>query len=535
VEKGMMSLVLHAHLPFVRHPEYPEFMEEDWLFEAIGETYIPLIAMMQRLQADQVPFEITMSVTPPLCEMLADPLLAERYSRRLNKLIELADKECGRTRGHDDFNNMAHFYRQRFIDELRIFEEVCGRNILSALKRFQDDGVLEVITCGATHGFFPLMQVNETAVRAQVQIAVNNYEKHFGRKPRGIWLPECGHYEGVDRFLSEAGIRFFIIETHGILNASTRPKYGVFAPLVTPNGVAAFGRDVESSRQVWSAEEGYPGDPDYRDFYRDIGFDLDSDYIGPYIHPDGIRVHTGVKYHRITAKGAKHKEPYRRDWAMGKVDKHASNFLRNRQAQISHLNKVMGGRKPLVVAPYDAELFGHWWYEGPEFLESFIRKMATEQDTVRLVTPMTYLEENPVNQVAQPALSSWGAGGYAEYWLEGSNAWIYRHLHEAADRMCDLAKRFPNADGVLERALNQAARELLLAQSSDWAFIMKTGTTVEYAVKRTQDHVLRFTKLYDGIVGNCIDEGFLKECEWLDTIFAELDYRVYAEDVPPKA
>ncbi len=531
MEKGLISLVLHAHLPFVRHPEYPEFMEEDWLFEAIGETYIPLIAMMERLSADRVPFQITMSVTPPLCEMLADPLLAERYDRRLRKLIELAEKEKNRTRGHDDFNNLAHFYFDRFTEELRIFEQVCGRNILSAFRRFQERGVLEIITCGATHGFFPLMMQNETAVRAQIQVAKTNYEKHFGRSPNGIWLPECGYYPGVDRFLAEAGIRFFIIETHGILNADTRPKYGVFAPLVTEHGVAAFGRDVESSRQVWSAEEGYPGDVDYRDFYRDIGFDLDADYIGPYIHPDGIRIHTGIKYHRITGKGAKHKEPYRRDWAMGKVETHAANFLQNRQRQASHLNTVLGGRKPLVVAPYDAELFGHWWYEGPEFLESFIRKTAFDQDTVRLVTPMTYLQEQPVNQVATPSLSSWGAGGYAEYWLEGSNAWIYRHLHMAADRMCELAGRFPDADGVLERALNQAARELLLAQSSDWAFIMKTGTTVEYATKRTHDHCQRFNRLYDEILGNRIDEGFLKECEWLDSIFQEIDYRVYGQTV----
>jgi 1,4-alpha-glucan branching enzyme len=527
VEKGYFALVLHAHLPFVRHPEYPEFMEEDWLFEAIGETYIPLIAMMDRLVRDGVRFQITMSLTPPLCEMLADPLLEERYDRRLRKLVELADKEIERTRGHDDFNNLARYYRERFGEELRIFEQVCGRNLLGAFKRFQDQGVLEIITCGATHGFFPLMQVNERAVRAQVLVARDNYVKHFGRNPNGIWLPECGYYPGVERFLAEAGIRFFLVETHGILHASTRPKYGVFAPLITPSGPAAFGRDVESSKQVWSAEEGYPGDPDYRDFYRDIGFDLDEAYVRPYIHPDGIRIHTGIKYHRITGKKSPHKEPYRRDWAMEKAALHAGNFLFNRQQQMSHLQGLMGGRKPIIVAPYDAELFGHWWYEGPEFLEFFIRKAAFDQEEIRLASPMTYLSENPVNQRATPALSSWGAGGYAEYWLEGSNAWVYRHLHVAADRMCELTDRFPDADGVLKRALNQAARELLLAQSSDWAFIMKTGTTVPYAAKRTRDHVRRFTRLYDEIMGNRIDEGFLKECEWLDTIFQEIDYRHY--------
>ncbi|MFQ5509373.1 MAG: glycoside hydrolase family 57 protein [Leptospirillia bacterium] len=528
MEKGYFSLVLHAHLPFVRHPEYPEFMEEDWLFEAIGETYIPLIAMMHRLQDDGIPFALTMSLTPPLCEMLSDPLLMERYDRRLRKQVELAEKEITRTGGHDDFNNLARYYLGRFTEELRIFEEECGRNLLGAFRRFQDAGLLEIMTCGATHGFFPLMQVNERAVRAQVRVAVANYRKHFGRGPRGIWLPECGYYPGVDRFLKEEGIEFFLVETHGILHASTRPRYGVFAPLITESGVAAFGRDQESSRQVWSAEEGYPGDPDYRDFYRDIGFDLEHDYIGPYIHPDGIPIHTGFKYHRITGKGVAHKEPYRRDWAMEKAASHAGNFLFNRERQIENLSDTMGERKPLVVAPYDAELFGHWWYEGPEFLENLFRKMACDQDTVRAVTPAIYLDENPVNQRATPALSSWGAGGYNEYWLEGSNAWVYRHLHQAADRMCELADRFPDANGLLQRALNQAGRELLLAQSSDWAFILKTDTTVEYAAKRTRDHTMRFTRLYEEILENRIDEGFLKECEWLDSIFQEIDYRAWA-------
>jgi len=528
LEKGYLSLVLHAHLPFVRHPEHPEFMEEDWLFEAIGETYLPLIGMMDRLVTEGVPFALTMSLTPPLCEMLADPLLMERYDRRLRKLVELAAKEIERTRGHEDFNRLAYFYHGRLSEELRLFEEVCGRSLLGAFRRLQERGVLEIITCGATHGFLPLMQVNDRAVRAQIRAAAANYRKHFGRGPRGIWLPECGYYPGVEKFLHDEGIQFFLVETHGILNASTRPKYGVFAPLLTPEGVAAFGRDVESSRQVWSAEEGYPGDPDYRDFYRDIGFDLDHEYIAPYIHPDGIRTHTGIKYHRITAKGSDHKEPYRRDWAMEKAARHASNFLFNRQRQVEHLLGILDGRKPMVVAPYDAELFGHWWYEGPEFLDFFIRKAAYDQNTVRLVTPMQYLEENPVCQKATPGLSSWGAGGYNEFWLDGTNAWVYRHLHQAADRMCELVDRFPQSDGLLKRALNQAARELLLAQSSDWAFIMRTGTTVGYAVKRTREHVLRFTRLYEQILGNRIDEGFLKECEWLDTAFQEIDYHFWA-------
>jgi 1,4-alpha-glucan branching enzyme len=358
-------------------------------------------------------------------------------------------------------------------------------------------------------------------------VAVDHYTKHFGAQPRGIWLPECGYYEGLDEILQEAGIRYFFSDSHGLFHATPRPKYGVYAPVYCRSGVAAFGRDRESSKQVWSSIEGYPGDYDYRDFYRDAGFDLDFDYIRPYIHPDGIRVNLGIKYYRITGK-SDHKEPYNRARALERAALHAGNFLFNREKQVEWLSGAFGDRKPIIVAPYDAELFGHWWFEGPDWINFLLRKAAFDQKTVRLITPMEYLTENPKCQVAAPSRSSWGYKGYAEVWLDGSNDWIYPHLHKAADRMIELAQAHPMADGLLLRALNQAARELLLAQSSDWAFIMKTGSHVEYAVGRTKVHVSRFTRLYQDIKGNTLDAGWLAEIEYADNLFPEIDYLVYA-------
>src|SRR5262249_37451677 len=194
------------------------------------------------------------------------------YSRELDKLCELADKETHRTRNQDPrFHKMARFYQHHFNHSRHLWHDKFKRDLVGAARRLQDHGVLEVITCGATHGFLPLMQVHPEAVRAQITVAAVHYRHHFGRDPVGIWLPECGYYPGVARFLAAEGIRYFFCDTHGILDAVPRPRYGVYAPIFTPSGVAAFGRDPESSQQVWSAEHGYPGDPDYRDFYRDIG------------------------------------------------------------------------------------------------------------------------------------------------------------------------------------------------------------------------------------------------------------------------
>ncbi len=524
---GYLSLVLHAHLPYVRHPEYEDFMEEDWLYEAITETYIPLIQVMEGFERDGVDWRLTMSLTPPLCEMLNDELLQDRYLRHLELLIELAEKEVHRTLFDSRFNETARMYLRKFREAHEIYADHYGRNLLKAFRKFQESGKLEIITCGATHGFLPLMESNRAAVSAQVMVARDNYVRHFGRAPRGIWNGECGYYPCLDEVLAEAGLRFFFVDAHGILYADKRPKYGVYAPLYCPTGVAAFGRDIESSKQVWSAHEGYPGDPDYREFYRDIGFDLDFDYIHPYIHESGIRVNTGIKYYRITRQGLAGKEPYNESWAMEKAASHAGNFLFNREHQARYLSGLIG-RPPIIVSPYDAELFGHWWYEGPSFINFLFRKMHFDQDAIKPITPMEYLEKFPTNQTATPSFSSWGYKGYSEVWLEGSNDWIYRHLLECADRMVELACRFPNEeDGLRRRAINQAARELLLAQSSDWAFIMKTGTVVSYAERRTREHCLRFLDLYGMIMGGQLDEGKIGDLEYKDNIFPEINYRYY--------
>jgi 1,4-alpha-glucan branching enzyme len=361
-------------------------------------------------------------------------------------------------------------------------------------------------------------------------IGVDSYKKAFGRQPNGFWLPECGYYPGVDAVLAEAGIRYFFVDSHGILNAEPLPRYGVYAPLYCPSGVAAFGRDWESSKQVWSSKEGYPGDQDYREYYRDIGYELEYDYIRSYIHPIGFRINTGLKYWRITGN-TEYKEPYVPEWAREKAAMHAGNFMFNREKQIEHLSAHMD-RKPIIIAPYDAELFGHWWFEGPMWIDFLMRKIAYDQKTVKLVTPSEYLYEYPVNQMAMPSESTWGYKGYSEVWLEGSNDWIYRHLHMAGQRMKELAGKFSShvkseKKALLKRALNQAARELVLAQASDWPFIMKTGTMVEYAHKRVKLHVNRFARLYNDIMNNSIDNAWLKEVEWRDNIFKDINCSRY--------
>ena len=536
--KGYVSFVLHAHLPFVHHPESEDYLEEQWFFEAISETYIPLILNFQKLVDEGVDFRFTMSLTPPLLNMLDNKLLQDRYIKYLKQHIELSQKEIERTKDDERINKLSHYYFDRYSNDLHVFKDVYKCNLISAFKKFNDLGVLEIIGCGATHGYFPILYVNEKTVRAQIALGVQTYNKYFDRPIKGFWLPECGYVPEADKYLREFGVQYVLTETHGILYADPTPLYGTYAPIVSPGGIVAFGRDLESSRQVWSSINGYPGDFNYREFYRDIGYDAPYDYIKPYIASNGARVSTGIRYHRITGK-TENKDVYNLEWAKDSVNNQAGHFFDCRVKQIDYLAEHTHN-PPIIVCPYDAELYGHWWYEGPDWLYTLAKKVYYDKCNFKLITPGEYIEKYPEMQESTPCRSSWGAKGYSYVWLNRTNDYIHRHLHTCGNRMCEVAYEFSNEpqDSMKRRVLNQMARELVLLQSSDWLFIITNGTMVDYAKKRVKDHTGRFNKLYSWIKEDKdlrekdkLEKDKLKFLEMIeekDPIFPEMDYTLYS-------
>ncbi len=526
MEKGYWIPVLHSHLPFVKHPEHDYFLEEHWLFEAISECYIPLLMQMRRMEEEGIDYRLSVSLTPPLCEMLEDPDLREKYARHLDKQMELADKEILRVKDDAIYKDIVRFYHERYHSIAAFYHGFLSSNVLNGYRYFAQLGKLEILTCGATHGFLPLLSVNAKAVEVQIKVAVATHKKHFGTAPNGIWLPECAYFDGLDKVLADNGIKFFFMDSHGLVYAKPSSRLGVFAPVYTPEGVAVFGRDPESSKKVWSSKEGYPGDIHYRDFYRDIGYDLPFEYIAPYISPDGVRVFTGFKYHRVSGSST-YKEVYDRNSAVQKAQEHAENFHFEREKQIEYLAGHMD-RPPMIVSPYDAELFGHWWFEGPEFLYHLFKAMDKHR-VIRAVTPIEYLNIHNKNQVVIPSASSWGDKGYYDVWLNGGNDWIYRHLHVMAIRMEEVSTRYAQERNHIKiRMLNQLLRELLLAQSSDWAFLMTTQTAMEYSIRRTKEHISNFTRLYEMITSDTQDIGYLEWLEYKNSIFMEIDYTVFS-------
>ncbi len=537
---GYFSLILHAHLPFVRHPEHAEFLEEDWLYEAITEVYLPLLDALTRLHEQGARPRLTLNLSPTLCEMLTDELLQTRYSRHLNNLCDLSEKELERTRREaPEFHPAAHAYHEGFNRARALWHALPARNLVRAFGALQAAGVVEIITCGATHGLLPLMSSIE-ARRAQIVVAVANYRKHFGRNPRGIWLPECAYSDGLETLLADAGLEYFVADSHALLYGEPRPRHGIYAPVRcakaagTDSRVAAFARDLETSQQVWSSVIGYPGDPDYREFFRDLGWDAPLAYLLPHLHASGERRPLGLKYYRVTGRDVPQgdKQPYDPERARERVRAHAAHFVDERRRQLARLRDTLGGHAPLVTSPYDAELFGHWWREGIDFLEQVFLRLHEHRDELAAVTPGDYLDARPALQTQRIASSSWGEEGYYKVWLNEGNSWMYPHQHTAEARMIALANRHANdaaqGDALLKRALSQAARELLLAQASDWAFQIYQGTTVEYAASRFRAHIHRFNLLADDLERGHINSPQLAEIERRDNLFPELDYRVYA-------
>ncbi|NBF39354.1 MAG: DUF1957 domain-containing protein [Spirochaetes bacterium] len=524
--RGHLILMLHAHLPFVRHPEHESFLEENWLFEAISETYLPLLRVMGRLERDEVPFKLTFSISPTLSSMLRDELLQQRYVLHLERQLELAEKELRRTRDDPQMYRVARLYNELYTQNHLDFTEKYGGNIISGLDYYYKRGRLELLTTAATHPFLPLYESYPQLLDAQVSLGVQSHHETFGKYPKGFWFPEAGYYPGFEEYLAKNGLQYFFAATHGVLFAYNKPPAGVYLPVSCPNGVSVFGRDIYSTNAVWSPEEGYPGDYTYREFFRDIGYDLPIDYIGPYIHDGNVRIPTGFKYHAVTGN-TDYKLPYDPAEARRTVQKHADNFLYRQLRLVERLETFMD-EPPVITSPFDAELFGHWWFEGPEWIEALARRIHESGEGIEMTTPSDYLKASTVDDTVQPAFSSWGTKGYAEVWLDGSNDWVYRHTHKAIERMTELTERFPDESGLKERALNQAAREVLLALQSDWPFIMRAGTTVSYAVRRVKEHVYNFTTIYESLRRGAISTEWLTRLERKNNIFPNLDYRIFS-------
>lgn len=474
-----MSLVFHAHLPFVRAPDRPDHLEGRWLEDALLESYLPLLDVLDGLSADQVPGTLSLGLTPPLLEMLRDPLLLGRFSARLDRLAALVDAELGRA--PPAFAPALRHHRDRVARVRRVLDRH-GGDVVGGFLLHHRAGRLDLLASAATHAFLPALPPR--ALDAQVRIGARVFERLTGVPPVGAWLPECAIDGRVDAALARAGIRFGVVEADAVLDATPSPPAGVRAPVASPHGVALFGRDPAASEAVWSAEVGYPGRGVYREWHRDVGFDRPR-HLLPLLDqgPAGTPVATGLKLHRVTGRDVPlgDKAPWDPVAAEAQARSDAHAFVEAR-------TELRPGEQ--CVAPFDAELFGHWWYEGPWFVDEVLRTLA-DHPRLAAVSLRDHLRAEPRLVRAAPRASTWGEAGRSGTWIDEETAWILRHVRTGARALGAAidARRAPVG------LLGLAVVEHLLGAASDWPFMIRKRTTAEYAARRVEAHAERLGAL----------------------------------------
>ena len=489
------------------------------------ECYLPLLRVLEDSSSanNQNP-KLTISLSPTLLSLLNDQDLKNRFPKwlktRLNILKKVNKDQV------DSANSLADNISIQLSDWY-----ACEGNLIKRFSNLMEADVIDILTCAATHGYLPLLRENTECVFAQLSTAVKEHIRFFGVNPQGIWLPECAYFEGLDKLMVANGLRYSILDGHGVLHAKPRPKYGIYAPICTKNGVAFFGRDSDSTLPVWASNHGYPGDSKYREFHRDLGWDLPVEAL----RKIGIEEPRplGLKLNKVTAQNIplKDKGFYQAEKANIQVKEHAKEYLLGRKLQFNNLYKAIN-QEPLLVAPFDAELFGHWWFEGPRFLSELF-KQSGEQN-IEFTKLNDVLKESPRIQLCEPCPSSWGQGGFHKYWLNESNSWLIPEWSKAGKSMVESCKNGVKNELEL-RVLQQAGRELLLSQSSDWSFILKAGTTTELAKERIHRHLKRFWLLINSLDNEQeLPQSKLIELEKEDCIFPLIhanDWKKYQNDL----
>lgn len=527
-DRFALSLVLNAHQSFVRFRDTEKKLEDGRLFQSITETYLPLLRVFERLDADRIPFRIALSISPLLCDQLRDPQIRSSYVAYLDRRIEFGGREVERTHSDPQTHRLAKMYYDQMVDDRIQFVERYEGDILRAFDFFHKKGRLELLTTAATYPFLPFYTSYPEAIQAQLEMALITHRSVFGRNPQGFWLPELGWSEGLDEFLRAYSFSYTIVESHGLIFGHPTPVSGTFAPIKTKSSVAVFGRDFYATKDLLDTECGYVKDSVYRNPSRDVAFELPAQSMAVLLEAEEVRNPSGFKYwNNQTELRDSNRSFYDAGAAAKRAQEHAKMFLDNRLERLQAA-KELASVADLSLCAFDADLFGRQWFEGPQFIEALFRETARRED-VHFVTPFEYINKKELwsLQTSTPEFSSWKEDGYAQTWLDSSNDWMYRHLLRSIDRMIELAERFPDGAGLKERALDQAAREILLAQDALWA--SNSASPREAAISRhcVEEFLHNFTNIYESLGSNYISTEWLTDLERRHGFFSEMNYRVF--------
>jgi len=514
-----LMLVLHSHLPYVKHQGRWPFGEV-WLFEAMAETYIPLLRTWLGLLDDGISAPITLSLSPTLMEQLVSPYIREGFIDYLRSCEARAssDERSFLARGQSDLAEVAADYR-RFYQEIRhTFTMEFAGNLIGVIKDLTRKVPLEILATAGTHAYLPLI-ADQASLERQVIVGKECFIKHLGYEPQGFWLPECGYYQGLEEVLERHNISYFFVDGHAIEGGKPAQTFSgyqlppepestdfkktglsTYSPYrIKDRSMGVFGRNTMVSLQVWSKDYGYPGDANYREFHKQ-------------------QPGSGLKYWRVTNRDAEpvSKLVYNRNQAQETVRRHAYHFVETIDA-ISREADRLGYSEPLIVACYDTELFGHWWWEGVDWLEEMVRLIAGREHW-RMVLPGMILKEMEFLPEAQVMESSWGTGGKHFGWSNPETSWMWETIQKARQELKSITDL--SGSDLITRARNQAVKELMLMESSDWFFMVTNNHTRDYAVRRFLEHFGKLVRLTEIVRMNQFSAETL---EWINRIEEEDD------------
>ncbi|MBK6308773.1 MAG: DUF1957 domain-containing protein [Gemmatimonadetes bacterium] len=521
-------LLLHSHLPYVlHHGRWPH--GSDWLCEAALETYLPLIETLRQLEAGEVAAPVTLGLTPVLANQLAHPTFAVEFEAFVAQRLAACDAAAAELAGTPDeaLIPLTRFWSTR-LTRMRALWDALGGDLLGEFRRLQAAERLELVTSAATHAFLPLLGRDES-IALQLLLAKREHRRLFGRDAEGCWVPECGYRprgrwspradapgagvrRGIEEHLADAGFRYFVVDAHTARAGAPLGVYGdriggeathVAAPgrerggrfpqspyrayrvsgARAPVEVAALVRDPRSSVRVWSRGDGYPGDGAYLEFHK-------------------IRWPGGLRFWRVTARDADlgDKAPYDPLAARLTARAHAHDFAE----LLGEIAGERSGSASLITAPFDTELFGHWWFEGPDFLADLYAALPGVP-RLRAVTAGEHLARHATRVSTKLVRGSWGRDGDYSMWFNERVQAMWPVIWELEEAFWDVAPAalaHPQASAILA----QAARSLLLLQSSDWPFIVTTGAVEDYALARFEGHA-RDARLLLAAVRGVLDGG----------------------------
>ena len=501
---GTFVLALHSHLPYCRGAgRWPH--GEEWIHEAVLGTYLPLLVLLHDLREAGVHYRMVIGLTPVLLEQLADHDVDVRNLEYIDDQVRRAERDVRRFVDADDTGRaaLADFYLASYRRLRDAYLHRFGRDLVGAFADLARSGHVEILTSAATHGYLPLL--DSASVHAQLRIGRRSSRRLLGLEPSGIWLPECAYAPGLENALEENGITHFFTDAAllpgharaaaeiarrrgqselrrhaphearvAVASAPARTDVDLLRPYyVGDSDVVAIARHDRVSGQVWSAMMGYPGDPQYREFHRKDD-------------------RSGLRYWRVTSVqlGLGEKDLYSPGRAGERVREHASHFVMVVNDELAR--RDADGRDPLLAVTFDSELFGHWWFEGVDWLGLVLRQMS--ESGVRVATAAEYLDREPPGERVALAEGSWGKNNDHSTWRNEATAWMWDELERLARELEQLRASPPRDDPFRERAARQAVRELLLAESSDWPFLVTTGQAADYAVERFRAHAQRFRR-----------------------------------------